>query len=272
MKPNTSPETFAELVTLLQRGFRTKVVTIVGDVWRNGRKVAIEAITPLFLADYVRDAFHPEMTEAEDGWLRMFIRPASSFDGQSSHFLLWHLPPDDQSYLTMVVASPQTRVWDETARHWREIRDETSPDYVPHWSRLITNGAPTCRLIYHGPFEIVFPRRAFYGGIVTGVEYMERIGWSAHASDVITQQATALARLYKPDADPIVVGLGFHALYRLQGYSRHGPNGYYPYTETDHHWQVVWPYTPCPTRRYSRRQAGAQRSWSPEIRVLPSGK
>jgi hypothetical protein len=48
-------------------------------------------------------------------------------------------------------------------------------------------------------------------------------------------------RLYKPDADPIVVGLGFHALYRLQGYSRHGPNGYYPYTETDHHWQVVWP-------------------------------
>jgi hypothetical protein len=61
------------------------------------------------------------------------------------------------------------------------------------------------------------------------------------AWELNVHNATALAKFFNPDADPIVVGLGFHALSRLQGYSRHGPYGYYPHTYTDHHWQVVWP-------------------------------
>jgi hypothetical protein len=167
------------------------------------------------------------ISEAADGWLRVLIRSESRCD----LFVLWHLPPDVESHLTMVVASPS----------W-QIEDPASPEYAPPWSRLIASGA-ACSLLYGTPQTVVFPRRAHRGSGVTCVEYAILRG----EGEFDVKDATALAKLFKADADPIVVGLGFQALKRLQAFSRHEDPDFYPRTSTDHHWQVVWPeaYEAC---------------------------
>jgi len=216
------------------------IVAIVGEVWRYERSEVAKAIAPVFLADLVPDPSLPVISEAADGWVRVLIRSGPDGDSLHDKFVLWHLPPDVKSHLTMMVASPQDRVPDALFR-WRTIAP-TSPEYAPPCSRLITSGA-ACSLLYGTPHMVVFPRRAHRGSGVTCVEYACLRGEGA----LDVGNATALAKLYKKDADPIVVGLGFQALKRLQAVSRHGDTEFHPHTSTDHHWQVVWPeaYEAC---------------------------
>jgi hypothetical protein len=135
----------------------------------------------------------------------------------------------------MTVERAQIRVWNPATGRYREVIDKTSPEYVPALSRLITDGAPTCRLLYRAPDKVLFPRRAYHGQ-VTCVEYTSLRG---QPHDV--REANALVKLFKEDADPIVVGLGYHALKRLQAFSPHMVFDFHPQTANDHHWQVVWP-------------------------------
>jgi hypothetical protein len=227
VKPGTSAEVFAEVVHALiqmQDVGRSNIVTIVGEVWKNGRKAAAEAIAPVFLADHVPDPSSPVISEAADGWVRVFICSESLRDGFHDLFVLWHLPPDVESHLTMVVASPNPA------------------NAPPPWSRLIASGA-ACSLLYGTPHSVVFPRQAHRGSGVTCVEYACLRGEGEY--DV--EDATALANLFKQDADPIVVGLGFQTLKRLQAVSPHGEPEFHPHTSTDYDWQVMWPeaYEAC---------------------------
>ena len=244
VKPGTTAEAFASLVAgfmqLQDEDNKANVVTIVGAVWQNGRREAAMAIAPVFLADCVPSALSPVLTEADGGWMRMLIRPPA--DGRlHDQFVLWHLPPDAEPYLTLAVARPQGSVPDPQTG-WRTV-DAASPEYVPPWSRLIPGGAPSCGLIYSTPHRVFFPRRVHHGRGVTWVEYLSFIsiddnGRDADPRDV--QDATALAQLFKPDADPVVVGLGFHALNRLK-FPPLWDYGFYPPASTGHHWHVVWP-------------------------------
>jgi hypothetical protein len=237
VKLNTSAEVFAEVVAAFMHVHDVRhdnIVAIVGEVWRYERSEVAKAIALLFLADLVPDPSPPVITEAADGWVRVLIRSGPDGDSLHDKFVLWHLPPDVKSHLTMVVASPQDRVPDALVR-WRTV-DPMSLEYVPPWSRLITS-SPTCSLLYGTPQMVLFPRRAHRGRGVTCVEYACLRG----EGDYDVQDATALAKLFKNDADPIVVGLGFQALKRLQTFSRHGELEFHPYTSNDHHWHVVWP-------------------------------
>jgi hypothetical protein len=235
VKPDTSPATFAELVAALipmQNVDHDVMVTIVGDVWRNGRRTAAEAITPVFLADHM-DPVTTATHVGEDGWLRLLMRSTTYglVVEERDLFVLWHLPPDAEAYLTMVIARPFVGFLEHPI-------DPMSQEYVPPWSRLIADGASTCRLLYRSPGHIHFPRRVNYGNGVTCVEYMPL---SARRCDVSV--AKALARLFKQDADPIVVGLGYHALRRLEAFRgvMQENAGYSPPISTDHAWHVVWP-------------------------------
>jgi hypothetical protein len=237
VKPDTNPTVFAELVAgfMLLQG-STDVVTIVGSVWRNGRRAAAEAIASVFLADSVPGAQPPVITQAADDWVRMLVSPASPDHKAQEVFVLWHLPSDDRAYLTMAIAGPQHRIEDPYTRI-RRIVDATSPEYAPPWSRLVPDAGPTCRLLYRSPQRVYFPDRAHYGRGVTSVQYMR-----LDAEQWDEEDAIALKALFKPNADPIVVGLGFHAVKRLQkNRLRIDADGFYPPVYTEHHWHVVWP-------------------------------
>jgi hypothetical protein len=246
LKPGTSPEVFAEVaagfIRLQNEPKEQNIVTIVGEVWQNERSEVAKAIAPVFLAGLVPNPLPPVISEAEDGWLRVLIRSGLDGDRASDRFVLWHLPPDVRSHLTMVVAHAQYRVKDFSRREedrelgtlfrWRLV-DPTNPEYVPSWSRFITSGA-ACSLFYHTHDLIFFPREAHRGSGVTCVEYMSNYG----DGEYYITKVTALANLFKPDADPIVVGLGYQVLDQLHAFSLRGSNVCSRYV---HHWHVMWP-------------------------------
>jgi hypothetical protein len=239
VKPGTSPEVFAEVaagfIRLQKSPQKRDIVTIVGEVWQNERSEVAKVIAPVFLAGHVPSPLTPVISEAEDGWLRVLIRSGLDGDRASDRVVLWHLPPDVRSHLTMVVAQAQYRVQNFSRQEedrWRTV-DPASPEYVPPWSRFITSGA-TCSLFYHTRDLLFFPLKAHRGSGVTCVEYMSNYG----GGEYYVKQVTALANLFKPDADPIVVGLGYQVLDQLHAFSLRGSNVCSRYV---HHWHVMWP-------------------------------
>jgi hypothetical protein len=245
--PDTTADTFAALVTALIRlqvACKRPLVTVVGPVWQHGRRTAALAIAPAFLADKVPNAAplvipnaaplcteRSPAVEIEDDWVRMYIRPASG-DAEGAQFVLWHVPRDADTHLTMVLESPRTRVRDPVTRRWRAINDETSPEFVPPWSQWLPRGPPGGRLIYYNQKHLFIPQRAHHGERVTWVEYFEdKQAPAAWEADTFT----ALTQLFKPDADPIVVGQGFCATKTLRQWAD------FSRTRRLHHWHLVWP-------------------------------
>jgi hypothetical protein len=243
--PDTTADTFAALVTALIRlqvACKRPLVTVVGHVWRHGRRTAALAIAPAFLADKVPDAAPPVITETADDWVRMYIRPAPG-DAEGAQFVLWHVPRDADTHLTMVLESPRTSVRDPVTRRWRDI---TNAEVVPPWSRWLPHGPPGGRLIYYNQKHLFIPQRAHHGERVTWVEYLEDkqapAGWEADTF-------TALTQLFKADADPMVVGQGFCATKTLRQWAD------FSGTRRLHHWHLVWPIayrsdTICPDRMH----------------------
>ena len=231
VRSDTLPAAFAELVTaflfLQSRQPKDNTITILDFDWLNDRTRLPAAISPTLLADCVEDYQSPTEIKIKD-YTHFRKRPEWALPYEHVYWLTWHTPVDSNN---ITVALTKSR-FDHS-------------DSTPLIERLIQR-RHTCSLIYlHTSVEygriwrsLQSPQKA-HNGPVKWVEYME------YAADdglqTARKEVTALARLFKRDADPVVMGLFLNTLKRFQLYPRDNDYGFQPATSSAHHWHAVWP-------------------------------